>query len=379
MGKYDETTCYCALNRIFGAKPKIAYAIIDALGSASALFELDKEGLDLLLGPYSEYKGQICPLEVEKSGEELSRLEHLGCHFLPSYAKGFPPLLMECEDSPLGLYYKSASSAEEIFLGRELLSIVGTRDISPYGAQWCENIVSSLQGGNKAPTIVSGLAIGVDITAHCSALDKGMPTIAVLPTGIDDVYPHRHEKEAERISSSEGCALVTDFPPGTLVQRYTFLRRNRIIAGLSKATILIESRIKGGGMMTANLAFTYGRDVYALPGRVDDGRSQGCNSLIRMKIAEAISDTACLRKSLGLGSKRSSHEEISPSELYGEGSTEQAILQRVQVSSGIGIEELCEELSLPYGIAAQAVARLEADGLITVDLLQHCYRAGFRF
>ena len=126
--------------------------------------------------------------------------------------------------------------------------------------------------------IVSGLALGVDITAHAAALEGGLPTVGVSPVGIDDVYPRRHVPFVERMCATPGCALVTDYPPGTFPAAFSFIRRNRIIAGLAGSTVLIESRIKGGGMITARLAAGYGRDVFAVPGRIDDIRSQGCKT-----------------------------------------------------------------------------------------------------
>ena len=180
------------------------------------------------------------------------------------------------------------------------VAVVGTRDISPYGREWCERIVHALARTSPKPLIVSGLAIGTDICAHKAALEASLPTIAVMATGTDTIYPYRHRQIAEKMSGTQGCALVTDYPPGTAPLPVNFLRRNRIIAGLSHATILVESKIKGGGMMTCRLAFSYDRDVYALPGRADDLRSQGCNHLIRARMAEPLTSEEDIIDSLGL-------------------------------------------------------------------------------
>ena len=177
---------------------------------------------------------------------------------------------MDCPDCPIGLYIRSNSDIEEIFDDAPCISIVGTRDISPYGDEWCKRIVHSLAEAPIKPVIVSGLAYGVDICAHQAALDAGLRTIAVIPTGIDDLYPYYHRRIAERIASTPGCALISDFPLKTSPQAATFLRRNRIIAGLSAATILVESKQKGGGMITCSTAFSYGREAWVLPGRIGD-------------------------------------------------------------------------------------------------------------
>ena len=151
------------------------------------------------------------------------------------------------------------------------------------------------------PLVVSGLALGVDAVAHRTALENGLKTVAVMATGIDQIYPSQHQGLGEQIASTPGCGLVSDYPPDTQAVAINFIRRNRIIAGICKATLLIESKIKGGGMITAHLANSYDREVFALPGRVDDPYSQGCNLLIRQNLAEPIGDLAELMQKLSLG------------------------------------------------------------------------------
>ena len=126
-----------------------------------------------------------------------------------------------------------------------------------YGREFCTRIVRTLAQAPDRPAIVSGLALGVDITAHLAALDAGLPTIAVIPVGIDDIYPPSHRIAAGRIAAAEGSAIVTDYPPGTAPLQINFIRRNRIIAGLSEATVVVESKAKGGSLVTANIAFSY--------------------------------------------------------------------------------------------------------------------------
>lgn len=378
MGRFDETVCHCALNRIFGFEPKIGHALTAYAGSASAIFEMDRQELFEALGPYSRYRDEICMRTLENAHEELERIGREGCTFLPCCSEDFPDLLADCDDPPLGLYCRSSSPPGEVFGNRCSIAVVGTRDTSPYGTEWCERIVDGIAGSGAAPTIVSGLALGTDITAHRRALERGLPTIAVMATGIDSVYPYRHRADAGRIASTEGCALVTDYPPGTPPLQINFLRRNRIIAGLSNATILIESRIRGGGMMTANLAFSYGRGVYALPGRVDDPRSQGCNKLIHARVAEPITDIAGLGKDLGL--RMFTRPEAGPAARVKEkyaGSVGQEklgkmlqVMDTIRKNRGIGIEEIAHACGLAYGEAAELAGMMEADGLVSSDLLQ---------
>ena len=285
MDSFEEKACLCALSRIFGFEPKQGLALIERMGCASAVFALDKDGLDELLGPYCKQKFQIRQSAVFEAARELEALAKTGVEFVGWGQEGYPLLLTECPDPPIGLYIKSTTRPQDLWTRPKNIAVIGTRDISPYGKEWCTKVVEGLAETNQKPLIVSGLALGTDICAHRTAIERGLPTIAVMPTGPDAVYPHRHLAFADQLSRTPGCALITDYPPGTPPLPVNFLRRNRIIAGLSHATVLIESKLKGGGMMTARLAFSYDRDVFALPGRVDDIRSQGCNRMILEKIA----------------------------------------------------------------------------------------------
>lgn len=376
MAKYDERTCTCSMNRIFGFNPRAGRAIMEHFGSAAAVFSdggrLIREAL-----PYTKGTDRITDMEYEISEKEL---EHLGdATFIGIGEQCYPALLRECNDAPLGLYVKSDTEAEKLFHGSQDIAVIGTRDISPYGKEWCERIVSAVADTEDPPAIVSGLAIGADITAHRKALERGIRTIAVMATGIDRVYPHMHGRDAERIRRTEGCALITDYPPGTSPMPVNFLRRNRIIAGMCRSAILIESKAKGGGMMTSRLAFSYGRDVYALPGRADDLRSQGCNMLIRQKVAESITDTATLMKSLGLEMKscRSSSGGHSGAPYYGRMPEDKAqamsrILLTIKRNRDIDISSVAVATGMDYGTAAGYIGILEADGFITVDFMQRC-------
>lgn len=385
MGRYDETVCHCALNAIFGYEPRVAMALIEALGSASAIFEMSRSGLDDILGPFRKHKDEICFSALEKAADELNRLYAKGCRFLPQSDAAFPPLLKDCEDPPLGLYYRSISEPKDIFLAEHNIAVVGTRDISSYGAEWCERIVEGMARSGANPTVVSGLAIGTDIVAHKAALQNGIPTIAVMATGIDDIYPFRHTHDAEMMANTPGCALVTDYPPNTAPLQVNFLRRNRIIAGMSRAVLLIESKIRGGGMMTANLAFSYGREVYALPGRIDDVRSQGCNYLIRNRVAETISSEVELGKSLGLDIQRKPVGKTIPQFMEGmyKGRVPDEmvgalirIVETIRKHRDIDVEDVAGKCGLQYSTARELMSRLEADGIISINLLQRCALVG---
>ena len=370
-----------ALNAIFGNEPKLSRRLVAELGSAEAVFALSgRERLELF-GPYNARAAQIGPAALEAAHAEYERLSAAGCQFLDCFSPGYPPLLRECPDAPLLLYVRSVSPAAGLFGDRPAVAVVGTRDPSLYGQECCRRIVQALAAAPARPAVVSGLALGVDITAHAAALAGGLPTVAVSPTGVDDVYPRRHRAFAERMVSTPGCALVTDYPPGTVPRPFNFLRRNRIIAGLAGATVLVESRIRGGGMITARLAAGYGRDVFAVPGRIDDLRSQGCNRLIREQIAAPITDPEALPAALGLGRaprSRTADLEEAVRQRFSPALPEAEVGQLVRLASavrdrrGIGFDELCRETALDYPAVARGAGLLEEEGFIRIDLLQRC-------
>lgn len=382
MDNKEEKACSCALGRIFGFEPRIALALISHAGSAAEVFRAPVREIEEMLGPYSKYRGKITASAVRAAEKELEELEHQGIAFISYTEDGYSPLLKECEDAPVGIYIRSGSPENELFLKRRFISIVGTRDISPYGTEWCENIVEALARTMDRPVIVSGLAIGTDICAHRAAVECGLSTIGVMATGPEKIYPSRHYTFGQKIARTPGCALVTDYPPGTAPLAVHFLRRNRIIAGMSEATILIESKAKGGGMMTASLAFSYSRSVYALPGRIDDPRSQGCNILIRNNTAAPVVDIDKLANELGLRKSPSISKEKSGSldlkALYGKGFSPDsigmmsAILMSIRQKRGITIEEIAECTGIRYQEVLKYTGILETDGLIRTDLLQRC-------
>lgn len=382
MGNSEEKACLCALNKIFGFAPKIGLALISHTGSAAEVFRIEGKDMDELLGPHNRYRGLMSMKAVDQAAKELADMESRGISFVGWSEEDYPPLLQECEDAPIGLYVRSTTPMDELWKPQKRIAVVGTRDITPYGREWCVRTVDGLARCKEKPAVVSGLALGTDFCAHKAALESGLATIGVMATGPEAVYPYRHKEFAERLCSTPGCALVTDYPPGTAPLAIHFLRRNRIIAGLSDATVLIESKIKGGGMMTCRLAFSYSREVYALPGRADDLRSQGCNSLIRSKIAEPIISIEDLTDSLGLNRtgirSRNGIREVVESayrSILSAEKTELAVtlLTMMKKERGITVEELAQDTGISYSMIANMAAMLEADGFISVDLLQRCF------
>ena len=381
MDNIDEKAAACTLNRIFGFKPAIARALTRKLGSAAAVFRLSQDEMEAIFGPGSPYPDKLNERELEQSSKELEWLQRQGYRFITPGDDIYPNALLECPDAPAALYLRSDNIVPSLFNTGVAVSIVGTRDISPYGREWTYKIVEALADSVVRPTVVSGLALGVDGLAHEAALELGLPTIGVMATGIESVYPRLHSPMAARIARTPGCALVTDYPPFTSPQAVNFLRRNRIIAGLSKATVLVESKLKGGGLLTANLAFEYDREVFALPGRADDARSAGCNRIIMEKIAEPLTDLKAFVKGLGLGlltrrNKAVLEEEIT--RLFSQSESPEDVLRLQKIAflikknRGITIDEISAGTGLDYKEARRFTGMLETEGIIYMDLLQRC-------
>ena len=196
----------------------------------------------------------------------------------------YPEKLKHCIDGPVLLF----SSGNIDFTNRKIISIVGTRQISAYGTEFCKKLIADLAPLN--PIIVSGFAYGVDIVAHQAAVDSNLQTIGVLAHGLNQIYPKVHNKHVAKIEKNGG--FLTEFWSNSSPEKENFVRRNRIVAGMSEATIVIESADRGGSLITANLANDYNRDVFAVPGRTSDKMSQGCNNLIKTQKANLLTSAA---------------------------------------------------------------------------------------
>ena len=381
MMDYDETVCLCALNKIFGFVPQKGRRLYEYAGSAAAVFGMDPEERRQCLGSHAPLSDKICPAAQEEAEEELRRLAHTDCRFVSLADEAYPPLLRECDDPPLGLYVRSATDPAALFVKRPAIAVVGTRKITPYGAEWCRRIVRGLSEAAVKPVIVSGLAFGTDIIAHKTALENGLPTFGVMATGIDVIYPRQHRETAERLAALPGGALLTDYPLDSQPEPLAFIRRNRIIAGLSKAVILIESRLKGGGLITARFANDYNRDLFALPGRIDDECSQGCNLLIRDNRAEPVTDLADLVGKLNLGTvlhrqgkdlRDEALRRFAPLLPPEKARAVTDLLMLVRQYRGITLDQLCRKAGKPYPAVSEEARLLENEGFISIDLLQRC-------
>lgn len=198
----------------------------------------------------------------------------------------YPSSLKAAQICPPVLFVRSATPASDLFNGRAMIAVVGTRDPSDYGRKTTRTVVEDIRKADGDAVIVSGLSIGVNTEAHTRAIEHNLSTVAVLPVGLDMVYPTCNARLAQAIAQTPGSALVSPFAPGTEPSPGLFLARNRVIAALCRKTIVVESKVRGGALVTARMAHSLGRSVLAVPGRIGDPRSEGCNNLIWSREAE---------------------------------------------------------------------------------------------
>lgn len=292
--EYDETVYACALNRIFNYNSRDARLLTDMFPSPGEIFSLSEKELHDLIDDSGHYRDSILDPKVLKTADEEVRwARNAGIRILYIRDREYPHRLRECPDAPTVLFCKGDCDLNP----SRAVAVVGTRKATGYGRNQCRRIIESLADLSDKPLIISGLAYGIDITAHLSALEFGLRTVAVLPTGMDSIYPQPHSRYTPGIIGHG--ALVTDFPKGSAPMAATFLKRNRIIAGMSDATVLIESAARGGGLITARTALSYSREVFALPGRVGDLYSEGCNRLIEANGAAIISCPGSIAAAMG--------------------------------------------------------------------------------
>jgi len=278
----DDRIFKLALNNITGIGPVKARAIVSYVGSVEGVFSEKKENLQKIpgIGPLlSNFKKTKI---IDRAKEELDFIEKnkISLHFYLD--SNYPKSLSQFEDSPILLFVKGNID----FSKKKFISIVGTRTMTHYGESLCNKLITDIATKGYSPVIVSGLAYGVDYCAHKAALKNNLETLAILAHGLDIIYPSSHRELAKSIIKKG--ALVSEFMHKTKIDPSNFVRRNRIIAALSEATVVVESPKKGGSLITAEYAIGYSKDVYTFPGRVGDQTSEGCNFLIKTNRAALI-------------------------------------------------------------------------------------------
>ena len=358
----DEHIYALALTRISGLGLMTACNLYKALGSATAVFQQRKDLPNLIPGVSDKLvKALDCPEAFKRAEEELLFAEKNQIQCIAFNDSNYPSRLRECEDAPLTLFYRGNANLNSL----RVVSIVGTRHATTYGEDLCISFIRDLAEYCPDTLVVSGLAYGIDIHAHRASLQQHLSTVGVLAHGLDRIYPAAHRKTA--ISMMDNGGLLTEFMSGTNPDRQNFVKRNRIVAGMSDATIVVESAAKGGALITAELAESYHRDCFAFPGRINDPYSLGCNELIKKNRAALIQSAEDFVNAMGwntgmnLTSKPAVQRELFP-ELSAE---EENILQILQkYPDGIQINVLVIEANIPINKISSLLFEMEMKGMV---------------
>ncbi len=333
--------------------------LIAHFGSAEGIFKARHSDLIHIGGIGEAIAHSILSSEVLKWAEnELQFIEDNNIQVLFHTDANYPRRLRTLHDCPMQLYYSGNTDLN----AARVVAIIGTRHPSPYGVRMCQELVDGLE--KYKPLIISGLAYGIDITAHRRCLEKQIPTVGIMGNGLQRIYPHDHRNSAAEMRENGG--LLTEYPSDQSPDAMHFPMRNRIIAGMCDALIVVETASKGGSMITANLAIDYDRELFAVPGRADDKKSKGCNDLIRRQKAHLMESVEDLAKHLSWG-EMDAKKAAPQARLFVElDDTEQLIVDCIKKHEhGAVIDALSYDTLLSQSRLASVLLTLEFKGVIT--------------
>jgi DNA processing protein len=353
----DQLLYKIALTLLPGIGDVMGKKLVTYCGGPEAVFRDKKRQLEKIPGLGPTLIHSILNHDVfARAEEEIAHIEKHGIIPLFYLDKAYPKRLQHCADSPLMLYYKGNADLNAPFV----VGVVGTRNATEYGRQMCDHLVEGLR--NHQMLIVSGLAYGIDTAAHRAAVKHALPTVGVLGHGLDRIYPYANKSLSEKMLLNGG--LLTEFMVGTIPDRENFPRRNRIVAGMVDALVVVESGLKGGALITADIALSYNRDVFAFPGRVNDPFSEGCNHLIRTNKAALIRNAEDLLYSMGWDNNVKI--QAAQTRLFRDFSQdEQLLLDCFNGEKECGIDDIMLRSKFPASRLAGLLLGLEFDGVVT--------------
>ena len=368
----NEQVAMLALSRVQVPQLTLIRELIETVGGAKVLLENAADIGDIVPGASPRLRQLLCDRSlVELAEKEMEFIESKGIRLICFGDEAYPCRLAECADAPLVLH--SLGNAD--LNARHIVSIVGTRHASEYGKALCENFVADLARFAPGTLIVSGLAYGIDVCAHRAALKAGLPTIGVLAHGLDRIYPGAHRATAKQMLENGG--LLTEFMSGTESLKPFFVQRNRIVAGISDATVVVESASKGGSLITASLALGYDRDCFAFPGRVNDQYSQGCNELVSRNRAALITSAYDFVEAMNwdVPAAKKSAEELQ-TELFPDLSPDETVVMTAlrENSDGLQVNQMVVQLNIPINRLLPLLFEMEMKGLVKA-VAGGCYRA----
>ena len=291
---------------------------------------------------------------------ELAFVEKHGIQLYYYKDANYPYRLAQCVDAPLLMYAKGNVNVDT----KHVVSVVGTRIPSERGKDWCRRLVLDLAAKVPDLTIISGLAYGIDVVAHKAALEAGVPTVIIPAHGLDRIYPAVHRQVAVQALDKGG--ILTEYACGTEPERFNFVARNRIVAGLADALVVVESKKKGGSLITAEMAIDYGRDVFAMPGRLDDVCSAGCNDLIKRNKAQLIEAADDLIAAMQWEEVKREVVQTTMVEMLANLSPTQERLVALlrEAEDGLHINQIVMETQLSYGTVSAELVMLELEDIV---------------
>lgn len=345
----EEIYYTIALTRMTGFNQTMAMQLYQSLGSGKAVYEQRQD-----LGNWDE--------ALRRAAAEMEFIEKNGIQALTLNDAAYPQRLKECADAPIILYYKGVADLNR----QHVINIVGTRHCTTYGQDLVRRFVSDLRRMCPDVLIVSGLAYGIDICAHRQALTEGYETVGVLAHGLDQIYPPRHRDTAVEMVRQGG--LLTEYMSQTQALPNNFRQRNRIVAGMSDATILVESAYKGGGLITCRIAQEYGRDVFAFPGAVGAPYSEGCNRMIRNNTAALITSAQDFVEEMRW-SERGKMEEVRGKMVEGElfvelTEEEEQVVTVLRKTNDLQLNMIAVQTNIPIGQLTALLFSLEMKGVV---------------
>lgn len=353
-----------ALTRLTNFNFQQALELYRTIGGAQLIYEHRNDIGDIIKDSSPRLKAALKDWDepMKRAEFELKFMQEHQIRAITLNNDDYPQRLRECADAPIIMYYKGNADLNQA----KVISIVGTRQCTQYGIDLIRRFVSELRKDCPEVLIVSGLAYGVDINAHRQALAQGYPTVAVLAHGLDQIYPYHHRDTAAQMLNHGG--LLTEFMSQTNVDKPNFVRRNRIVAGLADTTIVIESKAKGGSLITAEIAQSYDRSVFAFPGAVGMSCSEGCNNLIRDNVAALISNTDDFVRAMGWQDETKRKEAFSDGierNLFPDLSSEELkIVRQLQQTNDLQLNILSVKTGIPIGQLTALLFQLEMKGVI---------------
>ena len=356
MSDFQQQIQYLlALTLVPDIGPIITRNLVAQFGSPQAVFDTPKRHLAKMPGVSRHMANIIHQPEILRQAErELAWMEAKAIKPLQYWDADFPNRLKHCPDAPVLLFYKGNQHLNH----PRMIGMVGTRNATPYGRAMCAELVAGLREYDVV--VVSGLAYGIDIATHRAALEQGVPTIGVVAHGLDRIYPHQHTDTARRMMENGG--VLTEFLPGNDPDRHNFPRRNRIVAGMIDALVVVESAENGGAIITAALANGYNRDVFALPGDVKNPYAKGCHKLIKTQQAMLLEQADDLATVMGW--KETSRKKTQR-ELFVELNAEEKLIIKILSEHGeMPVDELSGRSGLSPSIQAGTLLSLELQNLV---------------